>query len=489
MVETGITKNEIISQLARSPHGKLEEYVPVGQRAAKEEAEFLAHLIAWNHIKGQIRDSKIALPVVSLSVPQYPDELVVNSLAHIVSLDPRNVVRAFRYAKYLKVTGHMVALKIALSAYLRKLESNNKRFDRVAMQHRASVKELYALLHLKPDKRAADILFNGIYPKGSVFEVIRNLKDMSPQEAAGAILNYRIPFLVVTSLGEKAKSPDFVLAMIERMSPTELVTHQPMLERLGVKTVPALRAAFEQALDRAAKGKTNVLKAAKAAEAIEDPALKSKMQVVAEKRIDSSSVQGDWLVLVDKSGSMHQSIEAGRHIAATLARYVKGKVQMVFFDTAHRAYDATGKTFQQIQGETRLVQAAGGTSIGVGLSWALAAKIEVDGIAIVSDGGENNSPQFVDVYRKYEKAFDKSPTVYFYHVDGDGDCLTDSLNQAGIEFTKFEVGSRMAVDFYSLPNLCATMRTNRFSLVDEIMATPLKTLAEVLGGHEQSQEV
>jgi len=36
------------------------------------------------------------------------------------------------------------------------------------------------------------------------------------------------------------------------------------------------------------------------------------------------------------------------------------------------------------------------------------------------------------------------------------------------------------LDYYSLPNLVATMRTNRYSLVDEIMAVPLATLASVL---------
>ncbi len=38
-IETGITKNRIIAELARSPHGKLTEYVSIGQQAAKAEPE------------------------------------------------------------------------------------------------------------------------------------------------------------------------------------------------------------------------------------------------------------------------------------------------------------------------------------------------------------------------------------------------------------------------------------------------------------------
>ena len=39
---------------------------------------------------------------------------------------------------------------------------------------------------------------------------------------------------------------------------------------------------------------------------------------------------------------------------------------------------------------------------------------------------------------------------------------------------------RTGVDYYSLPNLVQTMRSNRYSLIDEIMQVPLLTLAEVL---------
>jgi len=48
---------------------------------------------------------------------------------------------------------------------------------------------------------------------------------MSISEAAGVIIERRIPFLIaVGALGEKIKNKDLVLAIIERMSPTELIT-------------------------------------------------------------------------------------------------------------------------------------------------------------------------------------------------------------------------------------------------------------------------
>jgi hypothetical protein len=35
------------------------------------------------------------------------------------------------------------------------------------------------------------------------------------------------------------------------------------------------------------------------------------------------------------------------------------------------------------------------------------------------------------------------------------------------------------IDYYSLPNIIPTMKTTRYSLVDEIMGTPLLTLKQV----------
>ena len=80
-MESGLTKQQIISVLAKSTHKNLTEYVPIGTQSASREAEFFGHLIAWNQRNGQIRDSKIALPVLAYKAK--PDPILVdNALAH-----------------------------------------------------------------------------------------------------------------------------------------------------------------------------------------------------------------------------------------------------------------------------------------------------------------------------------------------------------------------------------------------------------------------
>ena len=488
IIEKGLSKNKILSELARSPHGKLAEYIPVGREAARHEPEFLAHLIAWNDKNGQVRDSKVALPIVSL-LEKIDADLRENALAHLALLDPRNLLRALRFAYEVRPGGHMNALARLVEQYLRFREDGN--WDRVAVQHRRTLKELYALVHVKPNPHAEAVLFRGQRPKGSVFEAVALLSTMTPAEAAGTIMERKIPFLVAMgALGAKAKEPDLVMALIERMSPTELVTNAKMLEKLGVKDNPSLRAALEQALDRAKPSKKTTFKATRAAEALGEGAMGDKMRALQERQIKAlGGIDGNWLVLGDKSPSMRDSIEVGRHIAATLAKMVKGQVHLVFFDNTPLYVDATGKDYDALMSSTRRVGAGGnGTSIGCGLQYILDKGIEVDGIAIATDGGENQPPVFPQVYEAYAEKFGKRPPVYVYLVD----VVPQWREQTALWYSHFKTGLAAVgghvqefdlrgqqIDYYSLPNLVQTMRVNRYSLVDEVMATPLLRLADV----------
>lgn len=485
-METGLTRNRIISELTRSEHGDLKKYLKVGRTAAKQESEFYAHLIAWDALKGQIRDAHIALPVISLATEEFPKDFVENSLAHIALLRPRDYLRAYRFGLDLKLKSKQrKALKFLTAQYLHDLEANKNRWDRTAVQHRRTLKELYALSHTKPSARAQRVLFLKNYPPDSVFEKIAKLKDMNATEAAGTILENRIPFLVATgALGTKAKETDLVLALIERMSPTELVTNTKMLEKLGVKTVPILRAAFDEALQKAAKSKKATLKTTRLAEQIEDESFREKIVKLQEAQIQNlSGVDGNWLVLGDKSGSMEQAIETARQVSAILAKMVKGTVSLVFFDVSPRFLDVTGKTYDQIKAMTKSITAGGGTSIGCGLLAAIEKKVEIDGIAVISDAAENTAPYLVDQYKAFSRAVGKEVPVYLYRcgksqVGQNDEDLAKQFQDARLDLQEFDV--TQGVDFYSLPNLVATMRTNRYSLADEIFATPLLTLKDVL---------
>lgn len=484
--EAGLTKNRIIAELTRSPHGDLDQYLPVGLQAAREDAEFFAHLIAWNDVNGQVRDAKVALPVVQLATmrAEYLSngqrEFKENALAHLARLDPRNLVRASKFAKG-KTGAHGIA--DVVKRYLREREKRWAWWERTALAHRRSMRELYKFFRVKPSTKANQVLFLKQYPADSLFGVLqlvgRAVVAGRHSEAAELIVAGKLPYLAVLGVLGGKPDPAVGMALIERMSPTDLVTNTKMLERLGVQTNAAMRAAYEAKLAQVAKSKKNTLKAAKAADVVGGK-LGEKLRGAQEKAIDNlGQVKGRWLVLGDKSGSMQQAIETSRVVAATLAR-VAEEVHLVFFDTSPRYIDATDKDYDKLLKETAAITANGGTSIGCGLAYIRERAIEIDGIAIVSDGAENNAPLFAREYDTYAAQFGKQVPVYLYRCRGEqswmGD-LADTMKKAGHDMHEFDL--RGGVDAYSLPNLIATMRSNRYSLVDEIMQTPLITLDSV----------
>jgi hypothetical protein len=477
MAEVGLTKQRIIAELTKSPHGKLEAYVPVGRQAVDSDPEFFAHLIAWAAVKSEIRDVKVALPVLALAHNDNR-EFSENALAHLADLAPRDLLRALDFARLLK--HHPRYLRRFVERYLRDLEADRHGFDRTALQHRQTVKRLYALYHVAPGAHAAACLF-GEAPKGSVFDVVKRLDAMSPSEAAGAIIGRKIPFLIAAgALKAKLKEPDVVMALIKAMSPTELVTNMKFLEKLGVKTDPALRAALDEALAKAAtsrKPKAS-MKASTAAAAQTDEKLQAQLHKLQEQQLDQMVIKGKWLVLGDKSGSMQEAIAMSIEIAAMLARTAE-QVSLVFFDSGPRYIEATGKTLLELKIACRHITAHGNTSIGCGVQYALERGLDVDGIAIISDGGENTVPIFAPAYQQLTKKLDKIIPVYLYLMSGScANVLTKNCALVGIDVQEFDL--RGGVDKYSLPNLAKTMRANRYSLVDEIMATELKVLDGVL---------
>jgi hypothetical protein len=172
---------------------------------------------------------------------------------------------------------------------------------------------------------------------------------------------------------------------------------------------------------------------------------------------------------------MESAVELAKQVAATLAKMVKGKVHLVFFNDTPRYVDASGKSLETLLEETRHIGASGWTSIGCGLQYILDHGWPVQGIAIVSDGVENRHPSIGEVYKRYAARFDHEPTVYWYKIGRDvyGENLTHQLS----EMESFDLTG--GVDYYSLPNLVATMNTRRYTLVDAIMETPLLTFEKV----------
>lgn len=488
MEKIELSRNQMITQLLHIGHGELSIYNELGLKAAKIEPELFGHLIAWNEKKGEVRDSKTALPILALR-GDFDKELFENAGAHLCLLSPIGLLKALRYHRELiKVTdGGGKIIKKAVSLFIREREKNTPWWDKTVLQHRKSMKSLYAIYHIKPNKRAQGILFKREYPKGSVFEAVSQLKSMNAEEASGTILNYRIPFLIAqgASSGIKGKT-DLILALLDRMSASEIVNNTKMLEEAGVFTNPVLRAAYDEAIERTKKDKkVSSLKASKALSSVKSKGATESLKRVQENNLEKiGQIEGDWLILGDMSGSMQNSVELAKEVASIIAKQVKGAVHLVFFNGHPTYYQVTGKTLAEINEATKRIRTAGSTSIGCGLDYIHIRDFLVNGIVICSDGGENTHPLFHDTYKEYIKRFGITPTVYFYKVTGESDILTSRCKDAGIPIETFDLREKK-VDYYSLPNLIKTMRANKYALVDEIMDVPLLTFDKVFKREER----
>lgn len=485
------TQSALINSIMQIGHGNLSVYtqavLPV------EDPELLAHLVAYT-AKGKIRDVKVALPALALHCALgLPDDskriLAENAVAHMLLLPPRDLRRAAIYHDELKRAGHPTMapggrlLRRGVEAYLRLRESQPVWWIRTAVQDRHSLIWLYDHFHVKPSALAQQALFANCPPPGSTLALVRELRTMTPEAQAAAIQRARLPFVIAVGAVSKASDPVILRALIDAATGTEVVTHAKTFERLA-KDDAACRGALDAALDRAARSdKTESLKASKVAPLVSGE-MAARLQTVTEKSVEKQSkLDCNVLILADKSGSMQIAIEAGKTIAALIARRTSGKVMLVFFDTTPRAFDVTGLALADIAGLTSLVRAGGGTSIGCGVRHAQEHAFAADMIVILSDGGQNVEPAFMDAYRAYERKMGVSPSVTFLRLPGDTpDALTVTFGS--ISLTRYEFADK-AVDSYNLPAIVDALRPGTYGLLDDVLATPLLRVADALAKTER----
>lgn len=480
------TRQKLISSLIKIGHGDLDIYVNDVLPAAREDPELFGRFVVWNHRHGKVDDSKVAFPPIALRGLSKGDaHLAENAIAHMISLDPRKIIKSYDFSKSLTKRGLHIPggnrelLQDALKDYITAMEKNRRWWVRTALRHRKALIRLYEISHKKAVPLAKEILFERKFPPGSVFEALVRLKNMSPSEASATIMKHKIPAPIAIGAVNTVKDPDIQFALIEIMTGNELINYSGALKAWGIFEIPYLKAAYDAAIERGKTDKrVNVYKASKAAESLDTKTGKKVLQIQEAREKKLKGIEGDWAILADRSASMQKSIEVARHMAAAITSQVKGKVYLLFFNTAPVLFDVTGKTYQEILGMTGHVYAGGNTSIGCGLQYLREKNILVNGIAIASDGGENTSPAFSEAYAKYNKAFGIEPTVYLFEIPGDPNRLVENCQRAGVSLECIPLGTN--IDYYALPNLVNTLRTSRFALVDEIMQYKLLTIDGVL---------
>ena len=524
-------RQDLVNALLTTPHRNLASVHQFHADALARDPRFYVHLAAWYADNGQVRDHQemfVALLALSDN-PEYRDV----GLALLRRLAPYQVARMVDFVKGTEkktrvrianapvavdtsLLGKLVkrmrrgnrraveadaqagvdslppvpqykinvervglfrnvprSMRTEIERYLREREADDTRFDKTAVAARKSLKRLYAGLHIAPSARAQAWLFADAPPADSTaFAVKQIAKAQTPEEQARAIVQHRIPYRVAATI-IKDMSPMVLAALIEVMTPQEVINNLASLKKRGVMENPDLKSLVDVKLAAAQTDKrVSAYKAKTAIQAANATGeLAEQLNQVTEVQIKrAGKIARSTALLIDKSGSMSVALEVGKQLGALASAICEAELYAYAFDTVAYAIQPKGKTLADWEKALSGINADGGTSCGVALEWMARHKQRVEQIVMVTDEDENTAPTFKDAYEKYASQLGVRPSVIFVKVGTANNKLERVCVELGIAPNVFEFRG----DYYALPNVIPLLTYPSLTeLVMDVLNYPL----------------
>ncbi len=526
-------RSELLNTLLTTPHRALANVYALHQRITDQDPRFYVHLAAWYAEHGQVRDHK-EMFVVMLCLSSFEGHREVG-LALLRRLPPYEVARVVDFIKGYEVKkrrpvavpppaagdeppsllsrmagrirGHTPrppapaepadraatpkrefetivekvglfrnvprSLRTEVERYLREREADEARFDRTALAARKSLKRLYAGLHIQPSARAQALLFDEQPPVDSpAFAIKQIARAPTPAEQARTIVEQRIPYRVASTV-IKEMSPTVLAALIDVMTPQEVINNIASLKRRGAFDNADLKQLIDAKIQAAKTDKrVSAYKAKVAVQAAEATGeLAEALEEVTDAQIKATGkITRATALLIDKSGSMNVAIEVGRQLGALISAICQAELFAYAFDTAAYPIPPRGKTLADWEKALSGINAGGSTSCGVVVEWMRRQGQRVEQIVMVTDEGENTAPRFRDAYLAYAEALKLSPAVILVKVGQASTVLENACAELGIAPNVFEFRG----DYYALPNVIPFLTyPSLMELVMEVLNYPL----------------
>lgn len=466
---------QILNSFLTTPHRKLEELATLHTSALERDPLFYGHLAPWYFEKGEVRDHKL-LFVAHLATCEYP---AFREAAWVLlqQLAPYEVARVLDHTK--KVIGKTPrSFKGAIAHYLKTREENIRQFDGAALRARKDLKHLYASLRLKPAPRAQAILFDEKPPEDSPLYALKCLaKAETAEEQAQVILESKIPY--TTAVGAlKQITPVVLVALINAMSPQEVINNMASLQKRGALDHAEVKALIDQKLAAATTDKrVSTMKAKQAIQATQlDADTERALTEITDQRVAAKvEIKRPTALFVDKSGSMSQAIEVAKQLAGLISAVITADFYVYAFDTAAfeiKVNVPEGKrpALSDWEKAFQFIKANGGTSVGVALSKMTKEKRYVEQLLIVTDEGENAAPLLANAWKEYCEQMQAAPSVNIVQIGGSNERFAQGLQAQGVDLTRYMFHG----DQYSLPNILPLLALpSKAELADVIMGYPL----------------
>lgn len=464
------TRLDMLNSFLTTPHRDLEQIAPLHEAMRTRDPIFYGHLAVWYVAEGEVRDHKEVM-IANLLVSDLAEHREAGFML-LQRMPPYQVVRIVDFIRRMRKSLPN-STRTAVKTYLRAREADPAFFDGAAVRQRQSMKRLYASLHVKPGERAEATLFKNAPPADSPsFGVKLLAKAASPGEAARIIVDYKIPFTIAVGAIGKV-TPAILVALVDAMSPAELINNLGAIKARGAFDNPGLKALVDAKLAEAASARrVSAFKALKAAEvASVDSETAKRLERVANAQVRrKAAIRRSTALFVDKSSSMTEAIDVGKHLAAMISGVTEADLYVYAFDTLAYPIVAGGRELSDWENAFRHVVSNGATSLGVALETMRLRKQVVEQIVLVTDEGENAQPLFVQTYARYARELDARPLVVIVKVGDHCTLVERGLAKEGIEHEVYTFDG----DYYSMPNLLPMLaRPSRLELLIEILDTPL----------------
>jgi len=461
---------DMLNSLLTTPHRQLEQVAKLHEEMVRSDPIFYGHLAVWYQHTGDVRDHKEVFVgnLLTSNLTEHRD-------AGFVLLQEFPPYQVARIVDFLKVHRGKLprSTRTAVRRYLKEREKNPAFFDRAALRSRKAMKHLYASLHVRPSDRADAVLFKDNPPEDSLAFAMKLLAiASSPLEQAQLIVEYRIPYTVAVG-AIKQLTPTVLVALINSMSPQEVINNLKSLQARGVMENPQVKALINEKLEQA-RGDERVA-ALKARVVADTAALDAETVARLERVMDEQvkkrgSITKPTALLVDKSSSMESAIEVGKRIAALISGITQADLFVYAFDTLPYPVKASGNNLSDWERAFQHIKAGGATSIGSPLEAMRLRNQRVEQIVLVTDEGENTAPYFAEAYEAYKRELQTAPSILVVKVGYAYDWLERRLQEKQAQVDTFT----FAGDYYSLPNLIPLLsRPSRLELLMEILEIPL----------------
>lgn len=461
---------ELLNSLLTTPHRQLDKVTEFHQLMVELDPIFYGHLAVWYQRNGDVRDHKEVFLgyLLTSGLNEHRDA----GFVMLQEFPPYQVARVVDFMKQHR--GKLPrSARTAVRRYLKEREKNHQFFDRAALRGRKAMKHLYASLHIRPSDRADAVLFKDTPPEGSLAFTLKQLaKAATSTQQAQLIVEHNIPYTVAIG-AVKQLTPTVLVALINSMSPSEVINNLKSLQARGAMEHPEVRSLIDGKLQEAQKSdRVSAFKALVAADVAQlDQKIAQALERVTDEQVKKrGKIAKPTALLVDKSGSMENAIEVGKQLAAMISGITEADLFVFAFDTLPYPVQALGKELSDWERAFQHIKAGGGTSIGCGLQALRLKRQVVEQIIIVTDEGENTTPYFLDAYLAYQRDLGVMPNVIIVKVGYASDYVERSLKEKQVPVDTFTFSG----DYYSLPNLIPLLtRPSRLELLMEILDTPL----------------